>query len=587
MKEIRQIIQAFEKAVKEQKKAVLATVVHIEGSSYRAPGARMLITEDGQLTGAVSGGCLEGDVLRKALLVMMEEKPMLVTYDTSDDEGDSVIGINLGCNGVIRILLEPLSPNKEQTPITLLQKATDHRKPAVVVTFFNTAETKQELQGTRLTYSDNNFFIADTGLPIEQRKMLGDLHRVLAGKDSLFVEYSQTSKGNGALTAFMEYISPMPAIIVAGAGNDVQPLAQMAGVLGWDISLIDGRKSYANEERFPGCQVMISSPEAALQKMVIDEQTAVLLMSHNYDYDKAILTQAIKTVTPYIGILGPTKKTDKLLAELKADGVEISAEQEARVFGPVGFDIGAETSEEIALSILAEIKAVFENRHGGSLRKQEGKIHHRSTGIVPSMQSYGVLLLAAGKSQRLGTPKQELIYNGDTLLRNSVHAALELNTAVTTVVVNDQADEIVAQLDNLPVDIVVNEQYTEGMASSIREGYRHIKESYPQVQFILVMLCDQPFVDAAHLRSLIETQQSTGASVVASYYDGRKGVPALFHQKLFPQLEILEGDTGAKHVIENLGDAVAIVDFPQGAIDVDTKENYQQISKLTTAPFNK
>lgn len=332
---------------------------------------------------------------------------------------------------------------------------------------------------------------------------------------------------------------------------------------------------------------MISKPEDALQKISIDEQTAVLLMSHNYDYDKAILIQALKTTAPYIGILGPKKKTERLLREIKQEGMILTPDQLARVYGPVGFDIGAETSEEIALSILAEIKGVFEQKTGGSLRKQEGRIHHRKTGIVPSLQTYAVLLLAAGESKRMGTPKQELSYQGDTLLRHAVKEALELNLGVTAVVINDQTDEIKNQLDNLSVEIVINENSKEGIGSSIRKGVQHISQHYPQIEFLLIMLCDQPLVDASHLRSLIETQQSSGSAIAASYYDGRKGVPAIFHHTLFTPLQNLQGDTGAKHVIESLGEAVAIVDFPQGSIDVDTKEEYQQIIELTTAPDRK
>jgi xanthine/CO dehydrogenase XdhC/CoxF family maturation factor/CTP:molybdopterin cytidylyltransferase MocA len=585
MKEVKQIIQAYRLAREQQKRAVLATVVHIEGSAYRAPGARMLITEDGLLTGAVSGGCLEGDVLRKAMLVMMEERPMLVTYDTSDEEGD-VIGVSLGCNGVIRILLEPISSGMRSNPIRLLEITTETREPSVVVTFFNTANRKHLQQGTTLIFSGDGYIAAETDLPLDQREVTADLLQTLFRKASAFVEYPACKNGE-VFTAFIEYIAPTPALVIAGAGNDIQPLVQMAGVLGWDITLIDGRPAYANEARFPGCQVMISQPEEALKKISVDEQTAVVLMSHNYHYDKAVLIEAIKTTSPYIGILGPKKKTERLLQELKEEGTELSALQLARVFGPVGFDIGAETSEEIALSVLAEIKSVFDKRPGASLRNQNGKIHRRKTEIIPSMQTYGVLLLAAGSSKRLGTPKQSLVYKGKTLLQRAVDTALELHGGATIVVVNNGSGETVNQPGQMPVDVIVNENAKDGMAGSIRKGMEHIADAYPYLTHVLIMLCDQPFVNTMHLRSLIDKQQSAGTLAVASYYDGRKGVPALFHRSLFPELQNLEGDSGAKHLIERLGDTVVAVDFPEGAIDVDTKEMFQQITELTPATDTK
>ncbi|UYQ95858.1 NTP transferase domain-containing protein [Chitinophaga horti] len=542
MKEIRQIIQAYEAA---RKRAVLATVVHIEGSAYRAPGARMLILEDGTLTGAVSGGCLEGDVLRKALLVMSEDKPLLVTYDTSDEE-DAVIGVSLGCNGIIRILLEPMSAKVLQ----LLQQAVTGREPAILVTYFSLKDKKRVDQGTRLVYRDNG-----TSAPAD---LEADIARTMASGTSAFVQYSND------LTAFIEYIAPLPHLVIAGAGNDVMPLVQMAAILGWPVTLVDGRPAYANTQRFPGCQLLISKPEEALGQLQIDAQTAIVLTSHNYEYDKAILAAAIDTAARYIGLLGPHKKKVRLVEELSIDTT--------RLYGPTGLDIGAETPEEIALSVIGEIKAVFAQRKGGSLRDINGHIHTRQTQIVPPMQDYGIVLLAAGKSSRLGQPKQQLVYEGDTLLRNAVRSAL--GTGAHTVVVTSDDD---AQLSDLPVAIVHNADAAEGMASSIRTGVRYLLDAHPTLQYVMVMVCDQPYVNTAHLQALIAAQQASSSPVAASFYAGRKGVPALFHRSLFPQLLALKGDTGAKHLIATLGDGVVVVPFPEGAIDVDTEEAYKRL----------
>lgn len=565
MKEIRQIIQAYVQARSEGKRAVLATVVHIEGSAYRAPGARMLITEDGQLTGAISGGCLEGDVLRKALLVITDEKPLLITYDTSDEE-NALIGVSLGCNGIIRILLEPIRERQSNNVIELLQLAMDKEHQAVLITFFSPSDKKQLLQGTQAALINNNILTAAGGLPVAAADILPDLNRVLADKASAFVQYP-------SFTAFIEYIAPVPSLVIAGAGNDVIPLVQMAALLDWDVTLLDGRPAYANQRRFPGCQVMITQPDKALQQIQVNEHTAIVLMSHNYQYDKAVLAQALASTAAYIGILGPKKKKDRLREELAAEGVVLPAQD--CVYGPIGLDIGAETSEEIALAIIAEIKAVFAGRPGASLRSINGNIHQRKTQIVAPMQTYAVLLLAAGASKRLGAAKQDLLYQGDTLLRHAVRTAKEIAAAATVVVTG--VDYNKEQLHDLQPDIVVNTQAQEGMGSSVREGVRYICDKYPQVQHILIMLCDQPYVNAAHLRALIDMQQTKGTAVAASYYAGRKGVPALFQASLFPQLLALQGDTGAKHLIENLGDEVVTVAFPEGAIDIDTKEAYQQI----------
>lgn len=377
MKEIKQIIHAYELACKKQQKAALATVVHVAGSSYRAPGARMLITEDGMLTGAISGGCLEGDALRKALMVMMQGKPLLTTYDTSDEE-DAVIGVGLGCNGIIQVLIEPILAEDPANPIILLQHVVLKRQAVVLVTFFSLQNKWSEQQGTRLLLkADKNFLRSNDLLP----SAIKDAENILEQKESIFIEYPNNGQ---PISAFYEYIPPPVSVIVAGAGNDVFPLVQIGEVLGWDITLVDGRPAYANTQRFPACRLIVADPESALRELVIDDQTAVVLMTHNYNYDKALLKALIAMPVNYIGMLGPRKKLSRMLTEYEEEGTKVSEEQLSRVYSPVGLDIGAETAEEIALAVLTEIKAVFAGRSGVYLRSFTGKMHERKTEIIAS-----------------------------------------------------------------------------------------------------------------------------------------------------------------------------------------------------------
>src|ERR1700742_3583216 len=136
MKEIGDIIRAFDIAQSEGKRSALATVVQVEGSSYRRPGARMLVTEDGQLTGAISGGCLEGDALRKAMFAINQQQNKLVTYDTTDED-DVQFGLQLGCNGIVHILFEPIDDAKEYHAIRLLRELIRDRRDAVLLTLFS------------------------------------------------------------------------------------------------------------------------------------------------------------------------------------------------------------------------------------------------------------------------------------------------------------------------------------------------------------------------------------------------------------------------------------------------------------------
>ncbi len=367
MKEISEILKAYTQAKSEGKKTALATVVKVEGSSYRQPGARMLVTEDGVLTGAISGGCLEGDALRKALLSINQKQNKLVTYNTSNED-DAEVGLQLGCNGIVHILFEYINEETENNPIQLLAQLELERKEAVIVTVFSLKRNAFQI-GTAL------FFRKD-GLPInhndEVLNLISDVKEALENKTST-VKKLQEENGNEAL---IEYIKPSISLVIAGAGNDIQPLVKIAAVLGWRITVGEGRATHATVKRFPEAnEVSVVKAEQFLDNIIIDDQTYFLLMTHNYKYDLAVLKELLKTKFHYIGILGPKSKFNRMLDDLLVEGITVNKEQLKRIHSPVGLDIGTETSEEIALSIVSEIKAVASEKNGTSLKYKEGKIH--------------------------------------------------------------------------------------------------------------------------------------------------------------------------------------------------------------------
>jgi len=378
VKELQDIVQAFDRADRAGKQTALATVVHVEGSSYRRAGARMLITEDGQLTGAISGGCLEGDALRKARLVMAQNKPMLVTYDTTDDD-DAKFGIGLGCNGIIHILIEPISAAKPTNPIQLFKLFLSRREPVVLITLFTMNDKQAPQPGTclLLTQAGN----IKGAFPDETIKdmLLADANDVLVNGNSVTKTYIYGDK----FTCFIELLQPTVSLVIFGAGNDAIPLVQLAAVLGWHIYMVDGRSNYAIPERFPlAKKIIIAKPENALSQIDIDERTVIILMTHNYNYDLAVLKQLLPLQIPYVGALGPKKRLHRMLDELRDEGMEITDEYLASIYGPAGLDIGSENADEIALSIIAEMQAVLKNRVGTSLRYKNAIHNHQSEQII-------------------------------------------------------------------------------------------------------------------------------------------------------------------------------------------------------------
>lgn len=371
-KEINEIINTYKQALRKGVKTALATVVYVEGSSYRRPGARMLVEEDGRMTGAISGGCLEGDALRKALLAIHQKQNKLVTYNTLDEE-DVEFGVQLGCNGIVHILFEPIDPQDENNPIALLERSQLFRRETVLVTLFSLPNFHGHQPGTCFFLDAESFYskIDDEGL---KAMIQHDTSTVLQSGSSLIKEYDQFE-----LTAFVELLQPPVSLIIIGAGNDAFSLIEMTRVLGWQITVADGRPAHASAQRFPNVnQLITGKPADIIKRLVIDKWTVFLLMTHNYKYDLAMMKELLQIKCRYIGTLGPKKRLERMFDELTEEGIIITNQQREMIYGPIGLDIGAEAAEEIALSVLAEIKAVFAERDGGFLRNRSVSIHTRN-----------------------------------------------------------------------------------------------------------------------------------------------------------------------------------------------------------------
>ncbi|MFZ9981675.1 MAG: XdhC family protein [Cyclobacteriaceae bacterium] len=370
MQEIKAILEMYHASESRGMKKALATVVHVRGSSYRRPGARMLVLEDGSITGAISGGCLENDALRKARLAMATDAPRLVVYDTSNEE-DASIGVQLGCNGVITVLFESLSDEKDPK-ITLLENILKTREPSAVVTMFY-GEKQDQHPGTCVVINSNEYFsVVFPDLNFEKLRELAA--RSLREQCSL--NFKLPDRNGKELNTLVEFIPPPVSLVIAGAGNDAVPLIRIADTLGWDSQIVDGRHTHLSSGRFPpACQIRLAKPEQVLETIQPDSWTAFVLVTHNYQYDKDLLKYLLPLNVPYIGILGPKKKMERMLWELREEGTEITEEMLMKVFGPTGLEIGAEHPSEIALSVMAEIQAVINRKAGGFLRNKTDVIH--------------------------------------------------------------------------------------------------------------------------------------------------------------------------------------------------------------------
>ncbi|MBA4145239.1 MAG: xanthine dehydrogenase [Cytophaga sp.] len=364
MKEFKAIINEYNKVDFTQRKAALATVVKVTGSSYRSPGARMLITDDGRWVGSISGGCLEGDALRKARQVMNEGKPITVTYDTREESNQN-LGIGLGCNGVIDVLIEPA-----HSSIPLFEKFIESQQPLALATVFTESAIAEKLLVTVEGEVMHSF-----GQSEWNEKVITDLQNVFVSRKSEAKRYQVDGK---EAEVFIELIQPSVKVIIFGGGFDARPVSQLAKSLGWEVEVTDECVAHIAPVFFPAAdKLSLCHRDFIDRDFKITPYTACVLMSHNYEYDRDVLRKLIYTPTPYIGILGPRKRFDKMQEEFSKQDITLSSADFHRIHSPIGLDIGAEAPDEIAVSIIAEIQSKLTNRSGGFLKYRNAPIHQR------------------------------------------------------------------------------------------------------------------------------------------------------------------------------------------------------------------
>ncbi|MGI4885631.1 MAG: XdhC family protein [Janthinobacterium lividum] len=376
MTELQRLFLAYDQHRAANRPCALATVVEVLGSAYRRPGARMLVTEDGELTGAISGGCLEGDARQRARRAIFQGEPALVTYDTRDED-DPRHGLGPGCQGVVRILLEPLNFADDHNPLELLRGFAQHPAPAVLATVFETdASGLKATVGQRVLLSATG---ALRGTPLLAAPLAEAARATLAHGQSRVLD---VETDGGPVRALLEVLEPPLRLVVYGAGNDAQPLVHLAGSLGWHITVVDGRPNLATAARFPEAAAVRLVPVAALETQAPDPGAYHVLLSHNYAYDLAALQTLLPSPAPYIGLLGPRLKAARLMDELGLDEAERAHILRERLHSPIGLDLGSETPEEIALAIVAEIQAQHSGRQGRPLRERAGTVHVPAAGYA-------------------------------------------------------------------------------------------------------------------------------------------------------------------------------------------------------------
>lgn len=319
-------------------KCVLATVVALDGSSYRKPGVQMLIAQDGKMTGAVSGGCVEKEVVLQAQQVFKSQVSKVMTYDGR---------YRLGCEGMLYILIEPFHIDKHTFKI--FSEAFEQRKPFTITSAYLREEIQAHGMGSYVEFEDEPLIT--------------------------FSLNSETTSPSKMLT-FCREMTPVFKLVIIGGEHDAVQLCAAASLMGWEVAVVASPKDPKTISHFPGAHKLYNIDAGGINEISFDDQTAIVLMNHNYAADLKFLL-ALKDLNPiYIGMIGAVSRREKLMHDLIEQHPEVSDEFLDKIYGPAGINIGAVTPQEIAVSILAEILSVIRNTRVFSLREKQGKIHH-------------------------------------------------------------------------------------------------------------------------------------------------------------------------------------------------------------------
>jgi xanthine/CO dehydrogenase XdhC/CoxF family maturation factor len=364
MIEIRNIIEAYDAIDHENEKVALASVVTVEESSYRRIGARMLVTSEGRWVGGISGGCLEGDALKKSQHTMFHQKHSLVTYDTMDDEANE-IGVGLGCNGRIGVLFTPISKENPENEIEQLRIISGSIKPSVLLKIIET-EGSDDLLGKIKMVGPSESIVDFAG--IKDIDLNSEIKEVFQKRKSSIVEMFSTMSQK--VKILIEFIRPEIQIILVGDNYDMHAMTESIQAMGWEMTIV-GRPKKLSKKVFGNVKAVIHFDH--LDQLIVHQYTAVVLMAHDYKRDKEMLEFFVKKRPAYLGILGPKKRFQKMKHELS----HINFNLLNFIYSPAGLEIGAETPQEISLSIISEIIAVLRQKSGGSLREKQGAIHDR------------------------------------------------------------------------------------------------------------------------------------------------------------------------------------------------------------------
>ena len=352
---------------------VLATIVAVEGNAYRRPGAKMLLDAGGTGVGAITAGCLEDDLLGRAEPVRESGQPELVTYDLTEGD-DDVWGLGVGCNGIVDVLLEPLT----ETYRPAAEAFADGRDVAVC-TVLDGGDDASLVRGDRAYYHPgvDRFEPVDGAVEEWPVATLAEPAADLAERANAAV--FEVDHGGRSLEIFVDGLAAPPELVVFGTGHDVGPVTELAANTGFRVTVVGFRGGVDLEERFPDAdRAITTSPRSLADALEVDDRTYAVVMTHNFVDDRLTVETLLESEIPYVGLMGPRERFAEMREEFTAEGQPVDDEALERLYTPIGLDLGSGSPYGIAHSIVAELLVVHNDRTPRHLGARAGPIHERA-----------------------------------------------------------------------------------------------------------------------------------------------------------------------------------------------------------------
>lgn len=539
----------FSHLIKELEKGhalAIATLVKTRGSTPQVPGASAIIGKHGLLHGTLGGGVMEGEMLSKAMRTTVSHQNLIEEYNLDSDLAADAGPI---CGGYATILVDA-NPEVSLDVFKALDDSLRSNQSGILVTVIQHHEDQVASLGRIWISQDEALTYNPKGkASIDTARIL----HTLQNKKPVLEE----SEDEGNLI-FYQPVFPDPQLIIVGAGHIGKALSHLGKLLDFQVTVIDDRPEHANNKNIPDADIILSNDiENDLKNVNITENSYIVIVTQGHKKDGVALRQVVHSNAAYIGMIGSKRKT-RLMKEEFINNEWATRKELDAIYAPIGIDIHSKTIQEIAISIAGQLVKVRQEKHARNSR-----------------QDIEIIVLAAGKSVRMGQQKLLMTYGEKSILENIVEKALNSKAGSVKVVVGSHRDQVYDLIKDRPVQIVENFDFEEGMLSSVQRGFNALSST---ARAGIILLGDQPMVQSLVIDKLIESFEKTGKGIIIPVYNNKRGHPVLIDTKYIPRINQLDPNKGLRQLMDECSGDIHEMEVETNTIlkDIDTIEDYKR-----------